>query len=202
MQLLTIAQLREAAGVTGTSDDAKLTSLGLRIAADITTECNIAVGAGGPPTLRRETLTETFRSVSIGELPLSRRHAVDITSIVGDGATLDAGDYVVDPESGLVTRLCDDNPVRWCARKLVVVYEAGFDTIPGDLQHAALDFVRLSWLEKNRDPLVKSERVRTDDIEEIERQYWIGSVPGQSNEGAVPDVVAGQLARFRNSAFG
>ncbi len=202
LALLTIDELREAAGVSGSSQDTKLTALGLRNAADITTECDIAVGSGGPPTLRRETLTETLRTVRAGAIALSRRHEVEIASIVEDDVPLDAEDYVVDPESGLVHRLCDDNPIDWCARKVVIVYAAGFDTIPGDLQHAAMDFARLSWLEKDRDPLVKSEEIDVEGIDRVKRDFWVGSVPGQSSEGAVPDVVAGQLKRFKNYTVG
>jgi len=200
LQLLTIGEMRSAIGTTGSEHDVELTQWGLKIAADICSECNIAIGAGAPPTLLRETLTEVFRSVRSEVLMLSRRHEVTVSGITEDGTALAPSDYEVDPESGLVHRLSSDNRVAWRASKITVVYAAGFasNSIPRDLAHAASDFLRQVWRESDRDPLVKSERVRIDDIEEIERQFWIGSVPGQSNEGAVPDVVAGQLLRFRN----
>ncbi|RWB93001.1 MAG: hypothetical protein EOQ56_35915 [Mesorhizobium sp.] len=44
LQLQTIAQIRELAGEKGSCDDVKLTAFGPRIATDIVTECNIAVG--------------------------------------------------------------------------------------------------------------------------------------------------------------
>ncbi|TPL40687.1 hypothetical protein [Mesorhizobium sp. B2-4-6] len=204
LSLLTLAEMRAAAGVTaGTATyDAALVAMEARCASLIMSECGIAVGAGANPTLRSERVTETFRNVHSLELILARRHNIVIISIVVDGATLDTTEYEVDPESGLVQRLCDDHPIRWCGRKIVVVYTAGFAVVPADLKQAASDFLRSTWLEKSRDPLVKSERTNIPGVQEKEIAYWIGAVPGQSSGGAVPDPIAAQLARFMNAAIG
>lgn len=201
LQLLAIDEMRELAGVVGNGSDTSLQRLGLRIAADICAECNVAIGAGAPPTLKRETVTETFRGVSAEVLILSRRHEVLITSIVVDGDTLAGADYEVDSESGIVTRLDGDVPVAWAADKIVAVYQAGFTAVPGDLAHAAADLFRFTWREKGRDPSVKGERVSVPDVEDREVSYWAGSLPGMG-EGAVPDFVSGQLSRFRNYVVG
>lgn len=206
LALLSIEELRAAAGVTGGSQDTALTALGLQIASAIMAECNIAVGSsadGVEPTLKQETLTETFYQVDAAELLLSRRHNIAISSLVEDGTTLVANDdFMTEPESGIITRLSTDCPRRWCARKVVVVYKAGFEIIPGDLKQAAIDFFRLAYLESTRDPALKSEVIDIPGVERTEKAWWVGSVPGQSSEGAVPDVVAGQLKRFRNFAVG
>ncbi|MBE1208113.1 hypothetical protein [Aminobacter carboxidus] len=201
LALLTIEELRSAAGVTGAGQDTALTSLGLQVAASIMTECGIAIGSGGEPTLWQETLTETFRKVRCDELVLSRRHNIEIVSVTADAVLMDAAEYEADPESGVFTKLCGDLPVRWCATKVAVVYKAGFGEVPGDLKQAAMDFVRLAWLESKRDPALKSEVVDVPDVLKTEKTWWVGSVPGQSSEGAVPDVVSGQLARYRNIAI-
>lgn len=200
--LLTLDQMRSAVGVTDSSLDAPLAKLEARIAAAIMSECNIATGAGGEPTLKQETLTQTFRFVDAEQIVLARRHGVTITSVVEDSVALSATDYVVDPEGGMITRLCSDMPTRWCALKVVIVYKAGFTTIPGDLKQAAMDFLSAAYRESSRDPFVKSEEIDIPDVERTKRDYWVGSIPGQSNEGAVPDIVAGQLKRFRNLAIG
>lgn len=206
LALLSIEELRAAAGVTGGGQDTTLAALGLRIASSIMAECNIAVGSsteGVEPTLKQETLQETFYQVDVEALMLARRHNILITSLVEDGTTLVADDdFMVDPESGLVTRLSSDCPRRWCARKIVATYKAGFETIPGDLKQAATDFFRLAYLEAGRDPALKGEVIDIPGVERTEKTWWVGSVPGQSSEGAVPDVVAGQLKRFRNFAVG
>jgi hypothetical protein len=202
LALLTIDELRAAAGVTGNGQDTVLSALGLKTASSIMSECNIAVGSsadGVEPTLKQETLQETFYQVDVDELLLARRHNVVITTLVEDGSTLTADtDYLVDPESGMLTRMTSECPRRWCARKIVVTYKAGFETIPNDLKQAATDFFRYAYLELTRDPALKSETIDIPGVERTERAWWVGAVPGQSLEGAVPDVVAGQLKRFRN----
>lgn len=197
LQLLSIEEMRDLAGVTGSSQDDALKRLGLRIAADICAECDIAIGAGEPPTLKQETCTELFRNVCAWTLILSRRHDVVIQSITIDGETLTSDESEVDAESGLVARLSDDTRVQWRGRKITVIYLAGFETVPDDLAHAASDFFRLAWSEGTRDLAVKAERVDIDGVEERETTYWAGALPG-TTAGPVPDIVAGQLARFRN----
>lgn len=198
LQLLTIYEMRAAAGIVGATQDPDLQAHGLKVAAAISAECAIAVGAGAEPTLKQETLTETFRAVDAPVIVLSRRHNIDIASVTMNGTVLDETEYEVDPEGGLLYRLCNDTPVRWCARKVDVVYDAGFATVPSDLKMAAIDFFRLSWLEKDRDPSVKTEEVEIPGVERVKTDYWVGSIPGEASEGAVPDVVAGQLRRYRN----
>lgn len=196
LQLLTIAEMRAAAGVTDAAQDDDLNAMGLRIAATIATECRVAIGAGGEPTLLRETLTEVIRQVNVDYLFLSRRHNVSITSIVVDGDTLTADDYEVDAESAKLTFLIDDVPVKWRANKVTVVYAAGFSTVPADLKLAAMDFFRLAWQEKSRDPSLKSQEIDVPGVERVKNEYWVGVMPG-GTEGAVPSVVDGQLQRFR-----
>ncbi|OWV67936.1 hypothetical protein ATY76_13500 [Rhizobium sp. R339] len=200
LTLLTVAERREAAGLAedDASKDALLLTLDQRIAAAIMSECNIAVGSGGEPTLKKETLTETFYNVHLERLLLSRRHNITITSLTDGDTALTTDDYIMDPEAGILARMRSDCPMSWRSSKIVVVYTAGFETIPADLKFAAMDFFRSEWLARSRDPLVK--RVQTDvfEVESTTTDYWVGSVPGQAREGAVPDMVAGQLKRFRN----
>lgn len=197
--LLSVQQRRDAIGATDGSLDPKLAALDAAVAQAIADECSVAVGKGGQPTLKQETLTETVRGACGEVLVLSRRHQIEITSIVADGATLAAEDYSVDPESGIVARLSAGLPIYWSAQKIVVVYQAGFadGSIPADLQQAASDFIRLQYALTSRDPALKSETVDIPGVMRTERSYWVGSVPGQSSD-AVPDIVAGQLRRYRN----
>lgn len=202
LALLTIDELRVAAGITGSGSDPSLKAMGLRIAASIVAECGIAIGRGAEPTLRQEIVSETFYEVKCGELVLARRHNIEVASVTVDGSVLDPGDVDVDPESGIAWRLSDEQIVPWGAKKAVFIYKAGFEDIPGDLKMAATDFFRMAWLESTRDPALKGEVVDIPDVIRTEKTFWVGSVPGQSLESAVPDVVAGQLGRFRNIAIG
>ncbi|MGO8093219.1 hypothetical protein [Rhizobium leguminosarum] len=201
LTLLTVEERREAAGLgsADASKDSSLLALDQRIAAAITSECKIAIGGGNDPTLKKETLTETFYGVHVDRLVLSRRHNVVINSLTDCGTALVEADYIVDPETAIVTRIRCDRPAHWHGSKIIVVYDAGFEAIPGDLKMAAIDFFRLAWLEKSRDPALKGREIDVPDVQRIREDYWVGSVPGQAAEGAVPAVVAGQLMRFRNT---
>lgn len=201
--LLTTEEMRAAAGVPDNSQDAALTAMEKRVAALITSECDIAVGEGAEPTLRRETVEETFFNVNAAELILSRMHKIKVNSLTVDGTALTDADYVVRSEAGLLHRLQGDCLSRWCARKIVVAYEAGFQTVPDDLKQAAIELFRMSWLAGERDPLVKAETVDVDGIEEVRRDYWVGGLPGQGTSGGsvIPSYIADQLKRYRNVAL-
>lgn len=198
--LLTIAEMREAAGVTDGTQDAALQLMEARIADSICSYCNIAIAGESRPTLRRETVTETFRLVDQPTLILSRRHGVNPTSVEVDGVALDADEYEAKPESGLLYRLDEDTPIPWCGRKIIVVYQAGFTTVPPDLKMAAVDFFRFAWKERDRDPSIKSREVDIPGVERDKTEWWIGAAPGMA-ESAVPEIVSGQLVRFRNIAL-
>ncbi|ODT22228.1 MAG: hypothetical protein ABS35_15365 [Kaistia sp. SCN 65-12] len=204
LALLSIEEMRAAAGVTGSARDAELRTFGLGIASAIMSELGIAVGRGASePTLWQETLTETFFWVLADELLLTRRHEVEVISVVSSTGTLDPAEYDVDPEAGILTRLCGDRPIEWRSPRFAVTYKAGFaEAIPGDLKRAATEFFRLAWQSLARDPALKSEVVDVPDVLRTEKNWWVGSVPGQSGEGAVPASIAGKLQRYRNVAIG
>jgi len=191
LALLTLDELRSAAGVTGSGSDTDLLAMGYRVAASIMTECNIAVGSGAPPTLLREALVETFRlRQSIDRLILSRRHEIAITSIVADGVTLASTDYEVDPESGLVTRLSDDLETCWHCGKVVVTYSAGFTDPPSDLKQAAMKAVASFWAETGKDANLKREEIPGV----LLREWWVGDTA----DSLLPLEVKDALKRFRN----
>ncbi len=200
LHLLTAAERRVAAGLEDDDEtqDTALATRSLAVAAGITSECAIATGSGADPTLKQETLTQTFYHVDTDQLVLARRHNIAMTSLTVDDVVLvENSDYIVDPESGLITRLISDCPSRWCARKIVAVYVAGFDPIPGDLKQAATDYFRALTLEGTRDPYVKSESVEVPGLESRRVDLWTGTLPG-SDSGGVPPMVSSQLTRFRN----
>jgi hypothetical protein len=200
LSLLTVTQRRVAAGLlsTDTSQDADLLARDLAVGAGIMAECRIAVGQGNDPTLFQETLTETFYSVDVDELMLARRHNIEIQSITVDGTVLTTDQYFVNTESGIITYLSSDCPRRWCARKIVVVYKAGFATVPPDLEQAALDYFRAVSMESDRDPYVKAESVEVPGLETRRTELWSGTLPGSASASGMPDSVSSQLGRFRN----
>lgn len=194
--LLTLAEMKAALGITDSSSDAALTTLGLQISDLIARECKVPAEGVAPPTLRKETLVETFRqTVRVNPLILARRFVDTITSVVEDGVTLTTADYETDKAAGLTTRLdSSGGVVCWPAVKIVVTYSCGFETVPELLKLAAITVLREQWSAKSRDPLVKAKEI--DGISRTE--YWVNASSG-SSAGVFSGVAAAMLTPYRYS---
>lgn len=199
--LASIEAMRLAAGLVATDEsrDVELALLNKRISADIAVACRVAVGNGNDPTLRQETLTQVFRKLKRRSLVLARRHNIEIVSVLVDHTPISTADFYVESEAGMIFRLSGDQPVDWRGRSATVIYKAGFDAVPADLEGAAMDLARIRLSEARRDPLVKGERVDVPDVMERETSYWVGSVPGAAQaKGPVPPEILVKLARYMN----
>lgn len=205
--LMTVEQMRGAAGLASddASQDAALALLNARISAEVYDFADIAVADDGrEPTLRQETLTETFRCPTSGPLLLSRRHNVEIMSVTIDGEALNTSGYEVEAESGLLHRIVGQHLSCWRGGLITVVYKAGFATVPPLLVGAASDLIRFRRSEVERDPLVRSSRIRVDGIDEVQTDYWVNSVTSgsaSSTGASIPPNVAAALTRFVNVAL-
>lgn len=194
--LLTVAELRAAVGISDASQDAVLTALGDRAAASIVRACAVVSVGATPPTLRQETLSETYRLKSHQNcLILSRRPVVTVSSIEVDDVALSATDYEVDASAGLLYRLCGDRIDTWSCGKVVVVYSAGFDVIPDDLKLAASKLVAALWSEGER---VDSSLKRESIPGVIDREWWVGP----SDDPLIPAEVMDLLSPYRNHWIG
>lgn len=202
--LAPITALRAAAGLKPSdgSRDEELKALGDRVSAEIVEACRIAVGEGEDgaavePTLRREKVTETFSGSDQEALILSRRHNVKIASVTENGVAVSLDPRSLSSENGLLYRWIGGNQSYWAAREIVVVYDAGFETVPFSLAGVAVDLVRFRLSQASVDPLVKSTRVEIADIETIQTDRWVGSTPGAAESGLPPEILA-RLSRFIN----
>lgn len=201
LTLLTIAELRSAVGLTNNSRDADLIRIGTRIADALTQACHVSADGATPPTLRLETLTDTFRlnqwwgrlrhQTDRETLVLSRRPIVSIISVVEIGVTLDpTSDFEVRSAAGELTRLFNDEPSRWGPGKIVVSYTAGWSIVPEGLKRAAEKLTRFYWAEASRDPLLRSEIVTGLG----EKTYWIGA----PDDPSIPQDVMDDLGPYLN----
>lgn len=190
--LLTLAELRTATGVGNAAVDSDLTILGSRVASAIANICRVASSGATPPTLRLETLTETFRHEEcLPKLILARRPIVAVSQITEDGVSLDAAEYEIDAAAGLISRLHDDRPASWPASKIVVAYQAGWETVPDDLKLAASKLAAVLWSEGERvDPNLRSEEIPGV----ISRTWWVGP----SDDPLVPAEVMDLLTPYIN----
>lgn len=206
--LMTQEQMRLVAGLAANdaSQDDALALLNARISAEVCDACGIAIADNGKePTLRQETLTETFRCASSGPLILSRRHNVEIVSVSVDDEVLDPTGYEVEAESGLLHRLDRQHLSYWRGSAITVVYKAGFAAVPPVLVGAASDLIRFRRSEVERDPLVRSTRIRVDGIDEVQTDYWVNSVTSgsaSSTGASIPPNVSAALSRFMNVTIG
>lgn len=202
--ILTEAERRAMAGLqpSDASQDTALLALDQRVTASIMQACAIREADEGEnaPTLFRERISQTIEvETDASAIYLARRFNVEVVTITLGGSAQDESEYFVQSAAGLLKKRGTAPFNRWLAGSLIVVdYWAGFTTAPYDLRQAALDCFRVFYQEATRDPLVKRQRIDIPGLENRETDYWVGSIPGQTREGPVPDVVMGQLSRFKN----
>jgi hypothetical protein len=168
--LLTIAELRAAAGVSDSSQDAQLTLIGNYVSAAITKACKVAISGVIPPTLRLETVIETIRLGSSHKsyVALARRAVTAIISVSENTTALDTSEWELD--GVLLYKLSSDTRLCWgWPGDMVIEYSAGYAVVPDDLKYAAMKFVQAELSQGARDPMLK--RVRIEGVSE--REYWV-----------------------------
>lgn len=191
--LLTIEEARVAIGLDSadTSKDATLTPLNAYVAAMITSACKVAKSGIIPPTLRLETVVETFLFTSLQKsLVLARSPLVDVVSVTQTESLLDTTDYAIDYAAGILYRTqfgfvtTPNGPYGWWPYgNTVVEYSAGYATVPDDLKYAATKFIRAEYVTGTRDP-----NLRSLTIEGVSsRTWWVPDK--QTNAGIVPGEV-------------
>lgn len=197
--LAPIADLRVAAGLShdDESRDEELTALGKRISADIVEACDIAVGEGAEPTLRKERVQETFAACDGSVLILSRRHNVQVVSVEEDGIPVTFDPRGVNAESGLLERWVDGRRSFWRSRQTVVTYDAGFETVPASLVGVVADLMRIRLSDASADPLVKATTVDIEGIESVRTERWVGGLASSDGSG-FPQGIMARLGRYVN----
>lgn len=205
LSLLAIDELRAAVNISDSSRDADLQRIGKRVAAVIAAACKVATDGVTPPTLRLETVSDTFRQNRwFGRRPqrdrdslegdetlyLSRRPIASVASVVEAGVTLDPGSFEIRAGTGALVRLNNDVPMQWARNKIVIVYDAGWDVVPDGLKRAAEQLMQIYWSQQVKDPLVR--QVSIPGV--LERQFWIGA----ATDPAVPQDVMDDLGPYMN----
>ncbi|MEH7904003.1 hypothetical protein V7794_22670 [Rhizobium laguerreae] len=197
--LLTIDQLREAAGLDAgdTSQDTKLTQLGLQISAELAIACNVASDGIHVPSLKAETVVETiWNEVCDGEILLSRRFISSVT-VTELASSVNSSDFYINRAAGILLRVNYGRPWRWQTGTIEVTYVAGLTDVPPDLVAIAADLARLRLSSSSRDPLVKSESIEVPDVQTRKLDFWVGAIPGTELSAVPPDLLA-RLALYRN----
>lgn len=181
-------------GITVTTYDALLATLIQQASAAIVAYCN--------REFAEETVVESYRLIERGTgcrtveaLILARVPVTVITSVVEDGTTLGTDEYEVDADTGFLWKLDgDDNPTAWSGPKIVVTYDGGYemlDTLPQDLEAAAIAMVKGRYFARSRDPMVKDISI----VDVGSESYWVGDAPGAST--GIPTAIAALLDPYR-----
>lgn len=177
--LTTLAAVKAALDVTGSNDDAFLSSTITSVSAVIARWCR--------RTFALETVTETCRLNRYQpEIVVSRFPVVTVTSVTIGGTALDSSEFETDSERGILYRLdANGKYVCWPSDVVVVEYSAGYvlpseheRTLPEDIEKAAILLCKVDYYARNRDPLLKSDAVEGI----ITQTFWVGG------SGLPPDV--------------
>lgn len=185
--LLTLAELRAAAGVTDESRDIELSALGGYVSAVITSACAVVRVGAIPPTLRLESVVETFHCLRTRfQSPLipSRRPVASITSVLEGTTELDASGYETDGTA--FYRLSGTHRACWQYGPVVVSYAAGWAVVPDDLKYAAMKFIQSALIQGDRDPMLK--RKVTVGVSEYE--WWVDPTKDNVVPAEVMDILA------------
>lgn len=193
--LTTLERAKLELGISGTDDDEILTAKIGEAGSDIVVRCE--------PALKRETVTETFypdrRGNSAEELALRRYPVAAVTTVTIDGLDLDAAEYRVNGEAGLLYRqTLDGCPRQWsCFRSIAVTYAGGYllpgqdgRDLPPSLEAACIELLSSYWAAKGRDPTLKAE----ENVGVARFEYWIGTV---GPAGDLPPGVMSKIGPYR-----
>lgn len=148
--LCTIADVKGYLNITGTSDDALLTLLVDRISRMIETHHDLKIALV-------IDLVEFYNGPGTDALVLRNYPVVAITTVHHDeeriftdpDTLIDAADYFVDLERGMIFRNGRVPFFRGVPRNHRVKYNAGFATIPSDYVHAAVLMTARAFKEKD-----------------------------------------------------
>jgi hypothetical protein len=194
--LLTIEELRAAAGVADASRDTELQVVGDAVSDLIADACQVTRVADIPPTLRAEAVTETFElcgrwdgrfglvpGEQPGALRPSRRPIASITTVTEAGTPLGTSDYQLD--GAAIYRLQAGRRMHWHHGPIAVSYVAGWADVPAGLKWAARKFVQAVLLDDGRDPMLK----RKVTIGVSEYEWWVDPTKDSIVPAEVMDVL-------------
>jgi len=181
--LVALDDLKDDLGITSSSEDDYLTRQIASASADIALYCD--------RVFKTETVIETFHLTQTERLLCLERYPVgSIGSITVDGTALASGLYQADGDTGHLYRKDSDGDITtWAICRTVVTYDAGYDTIPADLEAACISLIKARRSARTRDPVLRSEEI--PDV--YKAAYWV-SGPG---DGELPPDVTAALDRYR-----
>lgn len=139
MPIVSLADVKAHLNITTTTDDEEIRRT-LAVATEMAERhCN--------RPLRRKTVVETYTTDDTEAIVLRSVPVVSVTTVVENGVTLSASDYVLDPVAGLLYRGTTLAEYEWVETRqgVTVTYVAGYLDPPQVAQQAVLELTRHLW---------------------------------------------------------
>lgn len=96
---------------------------------------------------------------------------------------IDPALWELDNDNGSIYRLDTSAMIYcWTARVVVLDYDGGYDTVPADVQGAALEYLTSRWAARGRDPALRRET-----IPDVIQQDWYTDATTPSMSSTVRD---------------
>lgn len=175
--LISIAEYKVWAGISGTSQDALLTVLVDAVSMEVRRWCDRNTTNGFESMSRTERYDgNDEQTIQLMEWPVTAVTSVTVYTAGGDTDVLDADTYRFDGDSGVLSRI-DPRLARfpvtafgtvnstfsvqpWFERgfnNIEVVYTGGYATIPADLKMACYRLTDLAYTARGRNMGIQSE---------------------------------------------
>lgn len=196
LQLLSVEELRSAAGVTGDSADEDLAALGEAVGEIIANFCKVRAAEDSVPTLMAQDLVETFYlDGPVDSLVLARRPAV-LASVNLNDSEVDTGNVRLLGGAGIL-RYGDSSWSAWSAGTIVVSYVGGFSVVPQAVRIAAKAMVKTLYA-ASQAATTTAGAVRSLTLEGVGQVSYDTSNSAVSGEDPLPTHIAALLAPYCN----
>lgn len=149
--------------------------------------------------LAEEDVTDHFRRPCSDMLRLSRYPVAEVLEVIEAGTALTPDDWELDDLTGKLWRISGDDRICWSdAGTTTVSYVGGYilpDDLPADIQRAAVDQIKASYMGGSRDPNLRSFSVP----DTFQASYSV-SGGDSAGRGALLATVEAALAPYRRIA--
>jgi len=139
----------------------------------------------------RYYLDESRTKLQLSKLPLISVTSITVNDPAGAYTLTQGTDFAIDQAKSQLIRLDASSglPRRWDPIQTVVIYTAGFATIPSDIDDACSRMTKKAYWQRGRDPSVMEQG--TPQMGNV--KYWVNPSP----DGNLPADIADLLDNYR-----
>lgn len=186
--LLELDDLKAALGISGSDHDDELNGLIDEVSASIETYCGSLFG-------KRDVTERHNLSEAGGTLVLRYTPSISLTSVTTDGVAQDKAAYRLNTLASTLKRI--DHAPFGCGEH-VIVYEAGYATIPAAVSRAALELAKYL-----RSAAGENDDISSESVSDVGQVTYASAARRtiSANGVALPNRVALMLAPYRRQFF-